>query len=52
MENVWLYPAGTPDLQDESGSRGLGIRGATTELWFNTNGDRFHDESQRGGHRQ
>jgi predicted oxidoreductase len=50
MGNVWVYPTGTPDPQDNSGRRGLGLRGATTEVWLNLHGDRFHDESQRGGH--
>ncbi|GGF11882.1 FAD-dependent oxidoreductase [Subtercola lobariae] len=50
LQNIWVYPTGTPDPQDASGSRGLGIRGATTELWFNLDGDRFSDEVQRGGH--
>ncbi|MCU1479382.1 MAG: hypothetical protein JWQ19_168 [Subtercola sp.] len=50
MANIWVYPTGTPDPQDATGSRGLGIRGATTEVWINSDGDRFCDESQRGGH--
>lgn len=49
MENVWIYPNATPDPQDAAGERGLGIRGVVTELWFNLNGRRFHDESLRGG---
>lgn len=50
MGNLWVYPTGTPDPTDESGRRGLGLRGAPTELWLNARGERFHDESQRGGH--
>ena len=50
MGNVWVYPTGTPDPRDPSGQRGLGLRGAPTELWLNSAGERFHDESQRGGH--
>jgi predicted oxidoreductase len=50
LENVWVYPTGTPDPQDPRGERGLGLRGVTTELWLNHLGERFHDESLRGGH--
>jgi isopentenyl diphosphate isomerase/L-lactate dehydrogenase-like FMN-dependent dehydrogenase/predicted oxidoreductase len=49
LENVWVYPTGTPDPQDPKGRRGLGLRGVTTELWLNKDGRRFHDESLRGG---
>lgn len=50
LDHIWVYPYGTPDPSDPTGARGLGIRGATTELWLNTEGCRFHDESLRGGH--
>jgi predicted oxidoreductase len=50
LDHVWVYPTGTPDPSDPSGTRGLGIRGVTTELWLNAQGFRFHDESERGGH--
>lgn len=49
MGNIWVYPNGTPDPRDATGERGLGVRGAITELWLNSAGERFHDESQRGG---
>jgi predicted oxidoreductase len=50
LSNIWVYPNGTPDPRDPSGSRGLGLRRVVTELWLNVAGDRFHDEAQRGGH--
>ncbi|MFB7272001.1 FAD-dependent oxidoreductase [Streptomyces sp. NPDC056244] len=50
LDHVWIYPTGTPDPSDRTGARGLGIRGVTTEIWLNTEGRRFHDESLRGGH--
>ncbi|MFE1961660.1 FAD-dependent oxidoreductase [Streptomyces sp. NPDC059479] len=50
LDHVWVYPTGTPDPRDRSGTRGLGIRGVTTEIWLNAEGRRFHDESLRGGH--
>ncbi|MFC5500893.1 FAD-dependent oxidoreductase [Lysinimonas soli] len=49
LENVWIYPVGTPDPQDPTGRRGVGLRNVVTELWFNLEGKRFHDESLRGG---
>lgn len=49
MGNIWVYPNGTPDPQDATGSRGIGLRGVTTEIWLNLEGRRFHDESLRGG---
>ncbi|MGW6739230.1 FAD-dependent oxidoreductase [Streptomyces sp. NPDC055025] len=50
LDHIWVYPYGTPDPSDPSGARGLGIRGVTTEIWLNTEGHRFHDESLRGGY--
>ncbi|MFF1913420.1 FAD-binding protein [Streptomyces sp. NPDC058239] len=50
LDHLWVYPTGTPDPSDPSDTRGLGLRGVTTEIWLNTDGRRFHDESLRGGH--
>ena len=49
LENVWTYPIGTPDPRDESGTRGLALRGPITDIWLNRDGERFHDESDRSG---
>jgi predicted oxidoreductase len=49
LDHIWVYPTGTPDPLDPTGKRGLGIRGVGTELWLNRDGNRFHDETQRGG---
>ncbi|MGC0362356.1 putative oxidoreductase [Rhodococcus sp. 27YEA15] len=49
MGNVWIYPNGTPDPQDATGNRGLGLRRVGTDLWINELGERFHDESLQGG---
>ena len=49
LDAVWMYPYGTPDhLQPDSG-RGLAVRGVDGEIWVNDDGNRFHDESLRGG---
>jgi predicted oxidoreductase len=50
MDHIWVYPNGTPDPSDPTGARGLGLRGTTTELWFNLESARFFDERHRGGH--
>jgi predicted oxidoreductase len=49
LDHLWLYPVGTPDPQDRSGARGLVVRGIRDEIWVNSDGVRFHDESLRGG---
>ena len=50
LDHLWVYPNGTPDPADPTGERGLGVRGVNGEIWLNSNGDRFHDETLRGGH--
>lgn len=50
MNNIWIYPNGTPDPSDPSGERGIGLRGIVTELWFNLDSERFFNEAHRGGH--
>jgi predicted oxidoreductase len=49
MQDVWVYPTGTPDPDDPTGRRGLGMRPVEPEIWLNNEGRRFHDESLRGG---
>lgn len=49
MDHVWLYPVGTPDPCDSTGSRGLVVRGVESDIWINEHGRRFHDERRRGG---
>lgn len=49
LGRIWTYPIGTPDPMDPSGRRGLALRGAITDLWLNSDGERFHDESDRSG---
>jgi predicted oxidoreductase len=49
MDAVWMYPYGTPDPEDPSGERGLAVRGLEGDLWVNAAGERFHDETRRGG---
>jgi predicted oxidoreductase len=49
LDAVWVYPVGTPDPEDPSGSRGLTVRGLVDEIWVNRDGVRFHDEDRRGG---
>lgn len=49
MQHVWTYPYATVDIRDDSGERGLAVRGITNMIWVNASGARFHDESKRGG---
>jgi predicted oxidoreductase len=49
LDHIWVYPNGTPDPQDPTGVRGLGVRGLVGDVWINTAGRRFHDETLRGG---
>ncbi|MCU1438723.1 MAG: hypothetical protein JWP66_1810 [Naasia sp.] len=49
LDSVWMYPYGTPDPLDAGGVRGLAVRGVAGEIWVNDAGERFHDESLRGG---
>jgi hypothetical protein len=50
LDHIWVYPNGTPDPADPAGQRGLGVRGMSGDIWLNLDGNRFHDESLRGGH--
>jgi predicted oxidoreductase len=49
LENIWIYPYATVDIRDASGERGLAVRGVVDDIWLNSSGRRFHDESKRGG---
>ncbi len=49
LDKLWVYPVGTPDPSDPSGSRGLVVRDVRSEIWLNNSGRRFHDEDLRGG---
>ncbi len=49
LDSVWMYPYGTPDYLQPDTGRGLAVREVDGELWINDRGERFHDESLRGG---
>jgi predicted oxidoreductase len=49
LDKLWMYPVGTPDPGDPSGTRGLVVRDIRSEIWLNSGGLRFHDEDLRGG---
>jgi flavocytochrome c len=48
LDNVWVYPNGTPDPDDPGGMRGVGVRSLAGAIWLNQNGQRFHNEAQTG----
>jgi flavocytochrome c len=47
LDHVWAYPNGTPDPDDESGIRGVGVLGLKGDIWLNSNGRRFVDEGNQ-----
>lgn len=49
LDHIWAYPNGTPDPDDETGTRGVGVRGITGDIWLNSTGRRFVDEGNRNG---
>jgi flavocytochrome c len=49
LDHVWVYPMGTPDPDDDSGIRGVGVRGVSGDIWLNSTGRRFVDEGNRNG---
>jgi predicted oxidoreductase len=49
LGHLWMYPVGTPDPADPSGARGLVVRDLRSEIWVNSDGERFGDEDLRGG---
>jgi flavocytochrome c len=46
LDHIWVYPNATPDPQDPSGRRGVGVKGLEGDIWINRAGRRFHDETQ------
>jgi predicted oxidoreductase len=49
LDNLWFYPVGVRNYRYPGSRRGVVIRGVLNDVWINDNGDRFHDESDRGG---
>jgi uncharacterized protein len=49
LDHIWVYPNGTPDPDDDSGVRGVGVRGVGGDIWLNSAGRRFVDEGNRNG---
>ncbi len=49
MDNIWFYVYATPDYRDPQGRRGLVFRLTPGYIWFNQQGNRFHNESLTGG---
>src|SRR5256885_1040613 len=49
MEHIWFYVYATPDYRDPKGRRGLVFRLTPGYIWFNQQGNRFHNESLTGG---
>jgi flavocytochrome c len=49
LDHIWVYPNGTPDPDDDSGVRGVGVRGVGRDIWLNSAGRRFVDEGNRNG---
>ncbi|MPZ86562.1 MAG: FAD-dependent oxidoreductase [Nitriliruptorales bacterium] len=49
MDAVWMYAFATPDYRSPNSERGLVLRSLDGDIWVNGRGQRFHDESRRGG---
>ena len=49
LDAVWMYPYGITDHLEPGTGRGLAVRGIDGDIWVNREGERFHDESLRGG---
>ena len=50
LENVWIYPDGTPNPHEPGGHRAVLVRGGgKVEVWLNERGERFHNEALTGG---
>ena len=47
LDHVWTYPNGTPDPDDETGIRGVGVLGLKGDIWLNSAGRRFVDEGNQ-----
>ncbi|OQU93945.1 FAD binding domain-containing protein [Cladophialophora immunda] len=48
LDHLWLYPVGTPDPTDSSGTRGIAPRLLRGDIWLNGRGERFHNEALTG----
>lgn len=48
LDHIWLYPGGSPDPTDSSGTRGIAPRQLRGDIWINSRGERFHNESLTG----
>ena len=44
LDHIWTYPNGSPDPEDETGTRGVGVLGIKGDIWLNSAGRRFVDE--------
>jgi uncharacterized protein len=44
LDHIWTYPNGSPDPDDETGTRGVGVLGIKGDIWLNSAGRRFVDE--------
>jgi flavocytochrome c len=50
LENIWIYPDGSPNPHDRGGQRAVLVRGGgKVEVWLNERGERFHNEALTGG---
>ena len=49
MDQIWFYVYATPDYLEPQGRRGLVFRLTPGYIWFNQQGNRFHNESLTGG---
>jgi flavocytochrome c len=49
MDHIWFYVYATPDYHDPQERRGLVFRLTPGYIWFNQQGNRFHNESLTGG---
>ena len=49
MDDIWFYVFAIPDHRDARGRRGLVIRGVSSNVWINMQGERFHNEDLSGG---
>jgi len=47
LDHIWTYPNGTPDPDDETGTRGVGVLNLKGDIWLNSAGRRFVDEGNQ-----
>ena len=48
LDRTWVYPTGIVDHRQRL-NRGIVVTGLDQGIWVNARGERFHDESKRGG---